>query len=57
MAFQMAKSRDPAGVGYGIVLYDFEEGGGRSLRIRAPDLLTILQSRARQALKRKRTLK
>jgi len=24
MAFQMAKSRDPAGVGYGIFLYDFE---------------------------------
>jgi Tol biopolymer transport system component len=23
MAFQMAKSRDPAGVGYGIFLYDF----------------------------------
>ena len=28
MAFQMAKSRDPAGVGYGIFLYDFA-GGGR----------------------------
>jgi hypothetical protein len=25
MAFQMAKSRDPAGVGYGIFLYDFEK--------------------------------
>jgi hypothetical protein len=25
MAFQMAKSRDPAGVGYGIFLYDFDE--------------------------------
>ena len=23
MAFQMAKSKDPAGVGYGIFLYDF----------------------------------
>jgi hypothetical protein len=23
MAFQMAKSRNPAGVGYGIFLYDF----------------------------------
>jgi hypothetical protein len=25
MAFQMARSRDPAGVGYGIFLYDFAE--------------------------------
>ncbi len=25
MAFQMAKSRDPAGVGYGIFLYDFQK--------------------------------
>jgi hypothetical protein len=25
MAFQMAKSRDPAGVGYGIFLYDFNK--------------------------------
>ena len=25
MAFQMAKSKDPAGVGYGIFLYDFEK--------------------------------
>ena len=24
MAFQMAKSKDPAGVGYGIFIYDFE---------------------------------
>ena len=29
MAFQMAKSRDPAGVGYGIFLYDFERAAGR----------------------------
>jgi hypothetical protein len=28
MAFQMAKSRDPAGVGYGIFLYDFEKAAG-----------------------------
>jgi hypothetical protein len=31
MAFQMAKSGDPAGVGYGIFLYDLEgsrAGGG-----------------------------
>ena len=27
MAFQMAKSRDPAGVGYGIFLYDFGKRG------------------------------
>lgn len=27
MAFQMAKSRDPAGVGYGIFLYDFTAAG------------------------------
>jgi hypothetical protein len=25
MAFQMARSRDPAGVGYGIFLYDFSK--------------------------------
>jgi len=25
MAFQMAKSKDPAGVGYGIFIYDFEK--------------------------------
>jgi hypothetical protein len=24
MAFQMAKSKDPAGVGYGIFIYDFQ---------------------------------
>ncbi len=29
MAFQMARSRDPAGVGYGIFLYDFEKADGR----------------------------
>ena len=29
MAFQMAKSRDPAGVGYGIFLYDFQKAAGR----------------------------
>src|SRR5262249_23484842 len=29
MAFQMAKSRDPAGVGYGIFLYDFAKAAGR----------------------------
>jgi hypothetical protein len=29
MAFQMAKSRDPAGVGYGIFLYDFAKAGDR----------------------------
>jgi hypothetical protein len=29
MAFQMAKSRDAAGVGYGIFLYDFEKAAGR----------------------------
>jgi hypothetical protein len=29
MAFQMAKSRDPAGVGYGVFLYDFEKAPGR----------------------------
>ncbi len=28
MAFQMAKSRDPAGVGYGIFLYEFEKAAG-----------------------------
>jgi Tol biopolymer transport system component len=28
MAFQMARSRDPAGVGYGIFLYDFAKAGG-----------------------------
>ncbi len=28
MAFQMARSRDPAGVGYGIFLYDFARAGG-----------------------------
>jgi hypothetical protein len=28
MAFQMAKSRDPAGVGYGIFLYDFKKAAG-----------------------------
>ena len=27
MAFQMARSRDPAGVGYGIFLYDFVRAG------------------------------
>ena len=27
MAFQMARSRDPAGVGYGIFLYDLEKAG------------------------------
>ena len=27
MAFQMAKSRDPAGVGYGIFLYEFAAAG------------------------------
>jgi hypothetical protein len=27
MAFQMAKSRDPAGVGYGIFLYEFDAAG------------------------------
>ncbi len=29
MAFQMARSRDPAGVGYGIFLYNFERAAGR----------------------------
>ena len=29
MAFQMARSRDPAGVGYGIFLYDFETAAAR----------------------------
>jgi Tol biopolymer transport system component len=29
MAFQMARSRDPAGVGYGIFLYDLAEGPAR----------------------------
>jgi Tol biopolymer transport system component len=29
MAFQMAKSRDPAGVGYGVFLYDFGKAAGR----------------------------
>ena len=29
MAFQMARSRDPAGVGYGIFLYDFARAGQR----------------------------
>jgi Tol biopolymer transport system component len=29
MAFQMARSRDPAGVGYGIFLYDFAKAGPR----------------------------
>ncbi len=29
MAFQMAKSRDAAGVGYGIFIYDFQKGSGR----------------------------
>ena len=29
MAFQMARSRDPAGVGYGIFLYDFAKAAGR----------------------------
>jgi hypothetical protein len=29
MAFQMAKSRDPAGVGYGIFLYDLQKAVGR----------------------------
>jgi hypothetical protein len=29
MAFQMARSRDPAGVGYGIFLYDFAKAGNR----------------------------
>jgi hypothetical protein len=29
MAFQMARSRDPAGVGYGIFLYDFAKAGAR----------------------------
>ncbi len=29
MAFQMARSRDPAGVGYGIFLYDFAKAGHR----------------------------
>ena len=29
MAFQMARSRDPAGVGYGIFIYDFEKAAGR----------------------------
>jgi hypothetical protein len=29
MAFQMARSRDPAGVGYGIFLYDFAMAGRR----------------------------
>jgi hypothetical protein len=31
MAFQMAKSRDPAGVGYGIFLYDFAAAGRNDL--------------------------
>jgi hypothetical protein len=29
MAFQMARSRDPAGVGYGIFLYDLARAGNR----------------------------
>jgi hypothetical protein len=29
MAFQMARSRDPAGVGYGIFVYDFAEAARR----------------------------
>lgn len=29
MAFQMARSRDPAGVGYGIFLYDFQKAPAR----------------------------
>jgi hypothetical protein len=29
MAFQMARSRDPAGVGYGIFLYDFAGAAAR----------------------------
>jgi hypothetical protein len=28
MAFQMARSRDPAGVGYGIFVYDFSKAAG-----------------------------
>ena len=27
MAFQMARSRDPAGVGYGIFLFDLSQAG------------------------------
>ena len=33
MAFQMAKSSDPAGVGYGIFLYDFERAGKRNKKL------------------------
>jgi hypothetical protein len=29
MAFQMAKSKDPAGVGYGIFIYDFKNARRR----------------------------
>jgi hypothetical protein len=32
MAFQMARSRDPAGVGYGIFLYDLDRAKGQSPR-------------------------